>query len=42
MLMGAAGYQAFEEECSKLDQRQLRASGLSQGPQDRRYRRTQR
>ena len=27
MLLGAGGYQAFEEECSKLTQRQLRALG---------------
>lgn len=27
MLMGAGGYQAFEDECSKLTQRQLRALG---------------
>jgi hypothetical protein len=27
MLLGAGGYEAFEEECSKLSQRQLRALG---------------
>jgi Domain of unknown function (DUF4338)/DDE_Tnp_1-associated len=27
MLLGAGGYQAFEDECSKLSQRQLRALG---------------
>jgi hypothetical protein len=27
MLMGAGGYEAFEEECGKLNQRQLRALG---------------
>jgi hypothetical protein len=27
MLLGAGGYQAFEDECSKLTQRQLRALG---------------
>jgi len=32
MLMGAGGYQAFEEECSKLSQRQLRALGCRPDP----------
>jgi hypothetical protein len=27
MLLGAGGYQAFEDECGKLTQRQLRALG---------------
>jgi hypothetical protein len=38
MLMGAGGYEAFEEECSKLTQRQLRALGCRKDPQTDRYR----
>jgi len=38
MLMGAGGYEAFEEECSKLTQRQLRALGCRQNPKTNRYR----
>lgn len=38
MLMGAAGYEAFEEECQKLTQRQLRALGCRQNPKTGRYR----
>ena len=38
MLMGAGGYEAFEEECKKLTQRQLRALGCRQGPKTHRYR----
>jgi hypothetical protein len=37
MLMGAGGYEAFEEECGKLTQRQLRALGCRQNPQTDRY-----
>jgi len=37
ILMGAGGYQAFEEECSKLSQRQLRALGCRQDPKTGRY-----
>ena len=38
MLMGAGGYEAFEDECSKLTQRQLRALGGRKNPQTDRYR----
>ena len=38
MLMGAGGYEAFEEECQKLSQRQLRALGCRQNPKTGRYR----
>jgi len=38
MLMGAGGYEAFEEECGKLNQRQLRALGCRQDPKTGRYR----
>ena len=32
MLMGAGGYEAFEDECQKLTQRQLRALGCRKNP----------
>jgi len=32
LLMGAGGYEAFEDECKKLSQRQLRALGCRQNP----------
>jgi len=38
MLMGAGGYEAFEDECHKLSQRQLRALGCRQDPKSGRYR----
>jgi hypothetical protein len=38
LLMGAGGYEAFEEECSKLSQRQLRALGCRKDPKTDRYR----
>ena len=38
MLMGAGGYEAFEEECGQLTQRQLRALGCRQDPKTGRYR----
>jgi len=38
MLMGAGGYEAFEEECGKLTQRQLRALGARPDPKTGRYR----
>ena len=38
MLMGAGGYEAFEAECSKLTQRQLRALGCRIDPKTGRYR----
>ena len=38
MLMGAGGYEAFEEECGKLSQRQLRALGSRKNPKTDRYR----
>jgi hypothetical protein len=38
MLMGAGGYEGFEEECGKLTQRQLRALGCRQDPKTNRYR----
>ena len=36
MLMGAGGYEAFEEMCQKLTQRQLRALGCRQNPKTKR------
>jgi len=38
MLMGAGGYEAFEDECVKLSQRQLRALGCRKNPKTDRYR----
>lgn len=38
MLMGAGGYEALEDECRKLTQRQLRALGCRQDPKTDRYR----
>jgi hypothetical protein len=38
MLMGAGGYEAFEEECKKLSQRQLRALGCRKDPKTNLYR----
>jgi len=38
MLMGAGGYEAFEDECGKLTQRQLRALGCRKDPKTDRYR----
>ena len=38
MLMGAGGYEALEDECGKLTQRQLRALGCRQDPKTDRYR----
>jgi hypothetical protein len=38
MLMGAGGYEAFEDECGKLSQRQLRALGCRKNPKTDRYR----
>jgi hypothetical protein len=38
MLMGAGGYEALEDECSKLTQRQLRALGCRPDPKTGRYR----
>jgi hypothetical protein len=38
MLLGAGGYEGFEEECGKLSQRQLRALGCRQDPKTGRYR----
>lgn len=38
LLLGAGGYQAFEEECQKLTQRQLRALGCRLDPKTGRYR----
>ncbi len=38
MLMGAGGYEAFEDECKKLSQRQLRALGCRKDPKTDRYR----
>ena len=37
MLMGAGGYEAFEAECHKLTQRQLRALGCRRNPKTHRY-----
>ena len=38
MLMGAGGYEAIEEHCQKLSQRQLRALGCRADPKTGRYR----
>ena len=38
MLMGAGGYEAFEDMCQKLTQRQLRALGCRQDPKTKRAR----
>jgi len=38
MLMGAGSYEAFEDECNKLTQRQLRALGCRKDPKTDRYR----
>ena len=38
MLLGAGGYEAFEDECGKLTQRQLRALGCRRNPKTDRYR----
>lgn len=38
MLMGAGGYEALEDECQKLTQRQLRALGCRKNPKTGRYR----
>ena len=38
MLMGASGYEAMEQECQKLTQRQLRALGCRKNPKTDRYR----
>jgi hypothetical protein len=38
MLMGAGGYEALEDECHKLSQRQLRALGCRKDPKTGRYR----
>jgi hypothetical protein len=38
MLMGAGGYEAFEDACHKLTQRQLRALGCRQDPKTGLYR----
>jgi hypothetical protein len=38
MLLGAGGYEALEDECKKLTQRQLRALGCAQDPKTGRYR----
>src|SRR5579859_2677672 len=38
MLMGAGGYEAFEDECGKLTQRQLRALGCRKDPKTELYR----
>jgi len=38
MLMGAGGYEAFEAECGKLTQRQLRALGCRKDPKSGPYR----
>ena len=37
MLLGAGSYEAFEDECGKLTQRQLRALGCRQNPKTDRY-----
>lgn len=37
MLMGAGGYQAFEDLCSKFTQRQLKALGCRKNPKTNRY-----
>jgi len=38
MLMGAGGYEGFEDECGKLSQRQLRALGCRKDPKTAGYR----
>lgn len=38
LLMGAGGYEALEEECGKLSQRQLRALGCRKDPKTGRFR----
>ena len=38
ILMGAGGYEAFEDECGKLTQRQLRALGCRRDPKSGLYR----
>src|SRR5204862_8334434 len=38
MLMGAGGYEAFEDECAKLTQRQLRALGCRKDSKSDLYR----
>jgi hypothetical protein len=38
LLLGAGGYEAFEDECAKLTQRQLRALGCRPDPKTGRYR----
>jgi len=38
MLLGAGSYEAFEQECAKLTQRQLRALGCRKDPKTDRYR----
>lgn len=38
MLMGAGGYQAMEDECQKLNQRQLRALGCRYNDKEKKYR----
>ncbi len=38
LLMGAGGYEAFEDECKKLTQRQLRALGCRKDPKTKLYR----
>lgn len=38
ILMGAGGYEGFEDECGKLTQRQLRALGCRKNPKTGRYR----
>lgn len=38
ILMGAGGYEGFEDECGKLTQRQLRALGCRKDPKTGRYR----
>jgi hypothetical protein len=37
LLMGAGGYEGFEDECGKLTQRQLRALGCRKDPKTGRY-----
>lgn len=37
MLLGAGGYEAFEDECRKLTQRQLKALGCRKDPKTKRY-----
>lgn len=38
MLMGAGGYEAFEDMCAKLTQRQLRALGCRRNPKTKEFR----